>query len=510
MSTSSKDEPNTPAPAGCPAPTGAIVTPSVRRPLHPALDFDPETGRAAVGVLTRQNQLLLVIGALQEGGVQLRTVVDPGKELVYPAPERYQPLAGRWEDGDLRAFLGDSPAPTFAEFLGAIKAALLTHTEFSHLEDADVVACWIAGTYFYPLFTAFPRLNLQGGKGSGKSKVLQLIAEMAHNGLLFVAPTAAILFRLIELLRPTLCLDEMERLDGKDDKPIRDILNAGYKAGATVPRVEGDKERKVVSYNVYAPVALAGIKGLNEVLADRAITITMRRALSKAKLNREVVHDAPEFRKIRAMGYRLALVGWGNVANAQEAVRSRQDEFSILSGRLLELYRPLIALGVLAKAHGDGSVLSALSAFVQRDHATREPLPPEESALFRALEKRLRGADSFTVYGADLVGDLSPQVLSAKTATSLLKRFFEPGTKTKHGLPFHITRKDFEERARQQGYPLDGEAGAAGQPRGESTVPRAGQAPPTEVLAASEINPDEIEATRKSLGPGGGDEGDDG
>jgi hypothetical protein len=215
---------------------------------------------------------------------------------------------------------------------------------------------------------------------------------------------------------------------------------------------------------------------LNAVLADRAITITMRQAASKAKANREVVPNAPEFRKIRSMGYRLALVGWPAVVTGLGAVRAKQDEFRILSGRRLELYRPLIALGVLAGAHGDGGMLSALSAFVQREHATREPLLPEEAALFGLLEKRLQGTDSIVVYGADLLSDLSPYVSGAKAATNLLKRFFDPRAKTRRGVPFQISREDFEGRARQHGYVLASEAAGAGQPRGEPGEARVGQA----------------------------------
>src|SRR5262249_35499655 len=151
-----------------------------------------------------------------------------------------------------------------------------------------VVACWITGTYLYLRFTTFPRLNIHGERGSGKTKLLQLISMMAFNGRLIVEPTGPVLFRTIEALRSSLCLDEMENLHGDDQRAVRSIINAGYKSGATVTRIEGEAKREPKSYEVYAPIALAGIAGLNAVMADRSITITMERGTDREKIDREV------------------------------------------------------------------------------------------------------------------------------------------------------------------------------------------------------------------------------
>src|SRR5262249_22570251 len=145
-----------------------------------------------------------------------------------------------------------------------------------------------------------------------------------------------------EPLRPTFCLDEMEELDRMDAKAIKAILNAGYKAGASVPRTEGDAKREVVPYEVYAPVALAGIKGLDAVLADRSITVGMQRGIDRTRINSEVTASDPALAGIRAMCYRLTLTCWPVVPKSLDALRARQDSFAILAGRPLELYRPLI------------------------------------------------------------------------------------------------------------------------------------------------------------------------
>src|SRR5262245_36294058 len=151
----------------------------------------------------------------------------------------------------------------------------------------------------------------------------------------------------------------MERLDKSDAKPIEAIINAGYKKGLTVPRTEGDTARgyQVTPYDVFSPMALAGISGLHHVLADRAITIGMQRGLSKAKLNSEVFSDESPYPELRAHAYRVALTRWPEVEDALQEIRATQDSFTILAGRPLELYRPLIALALIAKNDGEPSFI---------------------------------------------------------------------------------------------------------------------------------------------------------
>jgi len=312
--------------------------------------------------------------------------------IVQPAPSQYAGVRGRWDAADIAAFVGSGFAPSFTDLLIRVRDELTRHIEFAHPKTASLIACWVVGTYFHPLFTTFPRLNITGPKRTGKSKILQVIAAIAFNGLWIVAPTPAILFRLIEPLRPTFCLDEMESLDKQERKAIDSIINAGYKAGATVPRTEGDAaNRRVEGYATFAPMALAGIAGLHDVLADRAITVRTQRGLDKTKLNSEVQPDNPPYPELRALAYRLALSGSGHVVSALTAIRAQQDSFTMLSDRPLELYRPLMALALLAKAEGNASFLDDIHTLAGCGK-TRNP-----SAMCRPLssntEVRMRGDD---------------------------------------------------------------------------------------------------------------------
>lgn len=441
-------------PTVCPAPAG---------PLHPALHF--ELGMAAVGILDAAGNPLMVQRQRGQDNrppplptcVALEFTKDGqfivGGRPVHPAPEPLRDLAGQWDAANLEAFCKDGAAPTFAEWMGQMRAELVRQIEFTRPEDASLLACWAAGTYFHPLFLTFSRLNINGPQHSGKSKTLQVLAAVAFNGLYQVLPTPAILFRLIEPLHPTFCIDEVEKLDRSDAKPIESIYNMGYKAGARVARTEGDSaKRRVVSYGVYTPMALAGIRGLHGVLADRAILVRMQPGLNKTRVNREVDPRDPVYAQMRGMGYRLALTGWPAVKAALESVRRRQDSFKHLAGRPLELYRPLLAVAILASHEGDSTFLADLSALVRDDADAREGLQPEVARLFELLEERLRAAPSITVSPGELIGGFRQLDMTAENGGRLLRLHGFKGRRQKAATVYTITREHFTTQARRYGY----------------------------------------------------------
>jgi hypothetical protein len=199
--------------------------------------------------------------------------------------------------------------------------------------------------YFFPLFPTFPRLNLYGERGTGKSKLLQIIACLAFNGFHRISPTPTILFRLSGPLRPTFCLDEMEGLAKHDSQEIFAILNAGYKMGGAIDRTEGEAgNRQVVMYPVYAPIAPAGISGLNATTTDRAITLSMGRGKDLAKLNRHLSLEDLTFTGLRAGCYRLALTRFSDVRQAWAGLNLP----TWLVARHQELDAPLLTIGTLA------------------------------------------------------------------------------------------------------------------------------------------------------------------
>src|SRR5215831_7529211 len=87
--------------------------------------------------------------------------------------------------------------------------------------------------------------------------------------------TVAALFRVIEMWHPTLLIDEVDTFVG-DNEELRGILNQSHRYDGYVTRTVGD-EHEPRRFSVYAPVALSGIGGLADTLADRSVTTILKR-----------------------------------------------------------------------------------------------------------------------------------------------------------------------------------------------------------------------------------------
>jgi len=330
--------------------------------LHPAMHLKEHL--ASVGILARS----------EEGPVWQIVIAE---RKVYPAESiaaaltaralPYVDLLNRWAPEHLSIFLaGQDHPPRFAEVLAKALHLIDELPELGRDSEITLLATWAVSTYFHDTFAAFPRLDLRGERGSGKSKALQILAALSFNGLLRVSPTPAVLFRLAESLRATLCLDEIEGLAGDEKREILGILNSGYKAGGRVDRCEGD-DRLVKSYSVYCPVALAGITGLNRVTEDRAITLVLSRGTDARRLNAEVNPTDARFAEISDVCFRLALLRHREVLDSARAFTLPEW----LVGRKRELWLPLLAVAHLADQEGDLGLVGDLLSLAEQQGEER-------------------------------------------------------------------------------------------------------------------------------------------
>jgi hypothetical protein len=138
----------------------------------------------------------------------------------------------------------------------------------------SIISTWIIGTYYHRFFPTYPYLFFNAMKGSGKSRLLKLITYLARDGSMLNAPTEAVLFRE----NGTLGIDEFEGLGRKGKESLRELLNSAYKTGTTVKRMrkvvtrEGENQ-EVQEFEVYRPIVMANISGMEEVLGDRCIPL---------------------------------------------------------------------------------------------------------------------------------------------------------------------------------------------------------------------------------------------
>lgn len=150
-------------------------------------------------------------------------------------------------------------------------------------EYYNLVALWIIGTYLHDDFPTYPYLFLNAMKASGKTRALNIITGLSWEGSLLNSLTEAVLFRT----RGTLGIDEFEGIERKGKESLRELLNSAYKKGTSVKRMKKIKtiegENQVVeSFDVYRPIVVANISGMESVLEDRCIPLIIERSFNSS------------------------------------------------------------------------------------------------------------------------------------------------------------------------------------------------------------------------------------
>lgn len=335
--------------------------------VNPAIDIIE--GKAAIGVWLPCR----VVSIKRDGESEERTdfypfyiTEDRKHRPLHDLPPGYalgsKPVQTepRWRVEDIKRFIDGAEAPGPADVFYSVLNAWCEFLEFSSHQEYIFRTLWDISTYFAHIFRTFPYDYIGGVKGTGKTKALMLHAAICFNAILSGNMTTAAIYRLIQNARATLLIDETERLAGRDvDKEraldFRNILLFGYKKGSRVYRVEksgtGKSERLITKpYEVYGPKALANIKGIGDILADRCkITIMPRAKGEQGK--REIDLDNPRWTELRDRLYRFYLAYWREIKAIYDGFSEHDELVNVGTDRERELWTPILALARFFDGH---------------------------------------------------------------------------------------------------------------------------------------------------------------
>ncbi|RLE89805.1 MAG: hypothetical protein DRN04_15890, partial [Thermoprotei archaeon] len=249
----------------------------------------------------------------------------------------------------VKRFISGEDAKPFPELFSMVKSRLMRYVSFQWDPRLyDVVSCYILGTYFYDMFSAYPRIHFAGPYGAGKTRAMRTAAYMSRHGVAFFKPSDAAEYRSIEAYGPTIGVDEKAF-----SKDFELLAAAGYKRTGQVPRVtKAMKEKFILElFNVYAPVIFSLKEELSETLKQKTIVITMQ-IVTDPSLER----DDPEpwhLEDIREELYLARLTRAWEVSEVKKSLKVPE-----LSGRPFELWFPLL---VMAKLLGEDVYKNVLS-----------------------------------------------------------------------------------------------------------------------------------------------------
>ncbi|MCX6137537.1 MAG: hypothetical protein NTV54_08600 [Ignavibacteriales bacterium] len=238
-----------------------------------------------------------------------------------------------------------------------------------------VIALWVMGTYIFRMFRYFPYIHLHAEKASGKTTLMEILEKICFNGELSSDATGVSLFHEVHTNSSTLFLDESEDLHEGQNGPKMRLLKAGFSK-------TGKIKRKNMTYSCYSPKMIAGIKPLDDVLADRTITIRMIRKLQSETINRYVeTAEVLEFHScLRDNLYTFGLTQARRLMSEYVRVSESPDN-TLLKNRALDLWLPLIVIGSLVNE----AVVAEVTQYAQAHSGQREEDDTVENETFRLL-----------------------------------------------------------------------------------------------------------------------------
>lgn len=282
--------------------------------------------------------------------------------------------------------------------LDDLRTFLCRFVAFPEPEQADAVALWVIHTHAFEAAEATPRLSIQSAeKQSGKTRLLELLDLLCRSPFQVASISSAAMFRIISGGPTTLLIDEADSIfdrRGSGAEDLRGLLNAGYRRGGAVMRASG--KHGVKRYEVFAPVALAGIGGLPDTVQDRSVVLRLkRRAIGESveKLRRREV-EADVF------ALRTAIGRWAeeNISVLAEMSTLVPD---VLGDRSADIWEPLLAIASVTG--GDWPQRAAAAAITLSVRAADDDAGSDGVRLLADLQSVFDQFNRERVSSADLV-----------------------------------------------------------------------------------------------------------
>jgi Protein of unknown function (DUF3631) len=223
-----------------------------------------------------------------------------------------------------------------ADLVKDMSAAIKKHVILDNDQTLGI-ALWCIHTHARDAAEHYPRLHVSSpAKRCGKTTLLRTISPMTLRPLSTENISMAALFRTIEMVEPTLIIDEVDTFL-KDNDDMRGLLNAGHMHGGQVIRTVGE-DFEPRAFSVDGPVIIAGIGNIPATLEDRSITIPLKRKLKKDLVARLRSKQTAHLDKLGRQAARWVA---DNIITLMAADPELPDK---LNDRQQDNWRPLIAI----------------------------------------------------------------------------------------------------------------------------------------------------------------------
>lgn len=217
-------------------------------------------------------------------------------------------------------------------------------------EQAIAVVLWTAHTHAITAADCTPYLQITSAtKRAGKTRLLEVLEPLVSRPWLTGRTSAAALIRKIDGQQSTLLLDESDAaFKGEKEyaEALRGILNSGYRRSGRATLCVGQGGSITVrDFQTFGPKAIAGIGELPPTIADRAITIELKRRSSDEPCARWRERDG----HAEAGPLHEQLAAWGGREPIIAALRAARPSLpGGLGDRQADCWEPLLAIADMA------------------------------------------------------------------------------------------------------------------------------------------------------------------
>jgi Protein of unknown function (DUF3631) len=240
-----------------------------------------------------------------------------------------------------------SERPTLAETLHWVEHFIRRYVVLS-TDAAAAVALWVAHTHTMDAAECTPYLQINSAtKRSGKTRLLEALEPLVARPWFTARTSAAALVRKVHAEHPTLLLDESDTAFNGDKEyaeNLRGLLNSGYRRSGRWTCCTGQGAAITAKdFSTFSAKAIAGIGVLPGTVADRSITIELRRRTKDEWCARWREREA----HADAQPTRDALAAWARGVMA--VLKQARPTFpETLGDRQADVWEPLLAIADVA------------------------------------------------------------------------------------------------------------------------------------------------------------------
>jgi hypothetical protein len=248
---------------------------------------------------------------------------------------------------------------------------------------SEMIGCYAISTWLLDAFTVAGYLWPNGERGSGKTQLLNVAAELSYLGQVILGGGSYPALRDMADYGAFMAFDDAENFSDpkRTDPDKRALLLAGNRRGTTVPVKESISDRgwRTRYVNAYGARAFSAIRIPDAVLASRTIIVPLIRTPDRLRANADPLeYDLWPHDRRRLIDDLWAL-GLAHLAKMPKYERIVNDR-SPLKGRSLEPWRAVLAVALWLEGRGVEGLwerMSDLSLLYQTERAEmeREDLP---------------------------------------------------------------------------------------------------------------------------------------